>query len=114
MDQYFDDIQISDKGMIKLIRNEGKNYIFPASDMVTVHRVKPVDSPNSWIPIARDLCSALDIDAFKETRPDTVCIETENDYLYVRVAYSDSLYKRLDDAHTYSTEIARKKYGTFK
>lgn len=69
MDQYFDNIQISDKGMVKLIRNNGKDYIFPASKIITVHRVKPNDDPNSWIPIARDLCNILNVDAFQETRP---------------------------------------------
>ncbi|ECD8811007.1 hypothetical protein FMQ39_18280 [Salmonella enterica] len=114
MDQYFDNIQISDKGMVKLIRNNGKDYIFPASKIITVHRVKPNDDPNSWIPIAMDLCNILNVDAFQETRPYTVCVETDEGYLYVNIPYTEQLYNRLDNAHAYSTNIAKEKYGTFK
>ena len=114
MAQYFSDIQVSDKGMIKLIRNNGKDYIFPASKIIQVQRVKPKDDPNSWVPIARDLFSLFGSDAFKETRPETICIVTSDDYLYVSVPYSDALYSRIDNAHTYSTNRAKDKYGTFR
>jgi len=114
MAQYFDDIQVSDKGMVKLIRSGGKDYIFPASKIVQVKRVKPADDPNSWVPLARDIFSLFGSDAFKETRPDTLCIITNDDWLYVRTPYSDELYRRIDDAHTYSTNRDRAKYGTFR
>lgn len=114
MAQYFDDIQISDKGMIKLIRSGGKDYIFPASNITQVKREKPKDHPDSWIPAARGLAELFGSDAFKETRPDTVCVITKDDYLYVKVPYTDSLYRRIDEAHTYSVNVAKNKYGTFR
>lgn len=116
MAQHFNDIQVSDKGMIKLIRNGGKDYIFPASKIITVQRQKPTDTdlPGSWVPVVRDLLSLFGSDAYKETRPDTVCIVTNDDYLYVSVPYTDELYRRIDNAHTYSTNLAKEKYGTFR
>ncbi|EOC8184545.1 hypothetical protein ACI5MQ_004866 [Salmonella enterica subsp. enterica serovar Anatum] len=114
MTQYFDDIQISDKGMIKLIRNTGKDYIFPASNIIQVYRVKPYVHPDSWIPAARAISNLFGSDAFKETRPDTVCLKTKDGELYVRIPFTDELYQRIDDAHTYSTRRAESKYGKFK
>lgn len=114
MVQYFDNIQVSDKGMVKLIRSQGKDYIFPASNITQVYRVKPKDDPNSWIPAARAISSLFGSELFKETRSDTVCLETKDGSLYVNVPFTDELYRRLDDAHTYSTERAKEKYGVFK
>jgi hypothetical protein len=114
MAQYFDDVKISDKGMIKLIRNNGSDYIIPASQLIQVNRQRPPDNPNSWHPIARSIAGLFDSDAFKDTRVDTVCIVTKKDYFYVNIPYTDDLYRRLDDAHTISTNIEEKKNGVFR
>lgn len=98
MEQWFDDIQISDKGMIKLIRNEGKNYIFPASNIIRVYGVKPY-TISFW-------------DTWKKDR--MVGLETNDGDLIVRVTLTDDLKKRIDLARSYSNERAREKYGVFK
>lgn len=112
MDQYFDDIQISDKGMIKLIRNEGKNYIFPASNIIRVYGVKPYVIPGSWVPAVTTLIGALTGRTVQEDL--TLGLETNDGNLHVRVILTDDLDKRIEKARSYSNERVREKYGVFR
>ncbi|MBK0018899.1 hypothetical protein [Kosakonia sp. S42] len=112
MDQYFDDIQISDKGMIKLIRNEGKNYIFPASNIIRIYGVKPYEDPGSWVSVVVTIICALTGRTLQEDL--TVGLETNDGDLHVRVILTDDLEKRIKRARSYSNDRAKEKYGVFR
>lgn len=114
MPQYFDDIQISDKGMIKLIRRGGKDYIFPASKIVAVKRQRPHVDPNVLIYVIAHLLQKFSRNGNANSNNDTVLIESEDDYFYIKILFTDSLYNRLNDARKYSTERYQSTYGTFK
>ena len=111
--QDFDDIKISEKGMIKLVRDRGKDYIFPASEIIKIWSIKPkkIDyGPLNLVVKVADFFGK----GPKDTRENTLCLETENGDLYINIPYSNILEDRIYEAMEYSKKISEEKYGVFK
>lgn len=107
MAQYFDEVKVSEKGMVKLIRNNGRDFIFPANRILDVCRIEE-DSEFNIVELIADIIRK------EVTKPKTtVLIKTKDGHLYVNVPFTEELYNRLNTAHTISENIAAKKYGTF-
>lgn len=117
--QFFDNIQISEKGMIKLIRNGGKDYVFPASEINDFQACEQSQNYNS-----NDLSPLFNLAGFfigkmlniekTEQKPaHKLMLITDNGYLYVDVLYRDK-YQGIMEAISKSRAIYKKKYGTFR
>ncbi|MCS2161565.1 hypothetical protein MUU47_10620 [Scandinavium sp. H11S7] len=132
MAQSFDNILISDKGMIRLIRNNGRDYTFPASKIRRVEGVKAVEKVNNdatgsnggsvsgfifvlAIHVLRNYANkhSSNKNPEAESKPDMLAIYTDEDYFYVETPYTAMLQMRIDHARIYSKNVADSKYGHF-
>ena len=114
--QCFDNVLVSDKGMIKLIRNGGRDYIFPASEIVDIQACVENNNQRSSNAPLFDLAEffigkMLDIQP-KEQAQKLMIIKNEG-YFFVNVLYRDK-ESAIRSAITKSKEISRKKHGTFR
>ena len=114
--QFFDNVLVSDKGMIKLIRNGGRDYIFPASEIVDIQACVENNNQRSSNAPLFDLAEfflgkMLDIQP-KEQAQKLMIIKNEG-YFFVNVLYRDK-ESSIRSAITKSNEISRKKHGTFR
>lgn len=114
--QFFDNVLVSDKGMIKLIRNGGRDYIFPASEIIDIQACVENNNQRSSNAPLFDLAEffigkMLDIQP-KEQAQKLMIIKNEG-YFFVNVLYRDK-ESSIRSAITKSNEISRKKHGTFR
>lgn len=114
--QFFDNVLVSDKGMIKLIRNGGRDYIFPASEIVDIQACVENNNQRSSNTPLFDLAEffigkMLDIQP-KEQAQKLMIIKNEG-YFFVNVLYRDK-ESAIRAAITKSNQISRKKHGTFR
>lgn len=114
--QFFDNVLVSDKGMIKLIRHGGRDYIFPASEIIDIQACVENNNQRSSNTPLFDLAEffigkMLDIQP-KEQAQKLMIIKNEG-YFFVNVLYRDK-ESSIRSAITKSNEISRKKHGTFR
>ena len=114
--QFFDNVLVSDKGMIKLIRHGGRDYIFPASEIIDIQACVENNNQRSSNTPLFDLAEffigkMLDIQQ-KEQAQKLMIIKNEG-YFFVNVLYRDK-ESAIRSAITKSNAISRKKHGTFK
>lgn len=114
--QFFDNVLVSDKGMIKLIRNGGRDYIFPASEILDLQACVEKNTQRSSNAPLFDLAEffigkMLDIQQ-KEQAQKLMIIKNEG-YFFVNVLYRDK-ESAIRSAITKSNAISRQRHGTFK
>ncbi|MBT2059499.1 hypothetical protein ABKV35_13910 [Enterobacter kobei] len=110
--QQFDRIEISDKGMIKLIRNGGKDFIFPAA-RINTYDIKEYEEQltGDFAGIA-ELIGTL-LGTLKKEKYHNLTLYTSDDELVI-TKIEPRIVIRLDEAINKSREIEVKKYGVFR
>lgn len=140
MAQYFNDIQISDKGMIKLVSNSGEDYIFPARKITNFGGYQDYIEPEPMVlnmyeksmltQILEIGCAVLIhvVDAYRnrfseslneenllpvKDYPFLLWVEVNDQKIYTNKLYDHELNNRLNEAKKYSLHWYADKFGYF-
>lgn len=117
--QAFDHIQISDKAMIKLIRTNGRDYVFRASKIQDFNVVENTefttpeynaDFGNSFLSFFVNSIANLGRET-KTTRRLKLVIDGENFWID---SWTGDIEIRLKEAIDKSKQVDRRRYGEFK
>ncbi|BEN97557.1 hypothetical protein [Serratia marcescens] len=119
MAQYFDEILVSDKAMVKLVRNGGKDFIFKASKIQSLEIEKrrehtsPEHNTDFGNFFANFVINSIANSGRSSRTISTLKLLIDGDYFYIN-SWSGDISSRLQEAIKKSKAIDNRKYGEFR